>query len=161
MEPTRRGRLQRDSRRYMAMSVRRAERRDGGQLVELLKAADSADYVRSSADDIASALDSDGTERVFVAELSGQLVGFASVQITESFAYTRPTAELTELFVLPGFRRGGIGSQLLSAVIAHSEEQQTLELFARVNKSNSGASKLYESLGFRRAQHDEYRLTYY
>ena len=85
--------------------VRSAERRDGVDLVELLKAADSAAHVRASADDLASALDSDRGERVFVAEVSGRLVGLASVQVTESFAYTRPTAELTNVFVLPGYRR--------------------------------------------------------
>lgn len=141
--------------------VRGAEPRDGVELIKLLKAADSAAHVRVSANDIGSALDSDGTERVFVAEVSGKLIGFASVQVTESFAYTRPTAELTNLFVLPGYRRGGIGSQLLSAVIAHSENHRVLELFARVNEKNLGASNLYESLGLRRANHNEYRLRYY
>lgn len=143
------------------MLVRRAERGDGAELVELLKAADSAAYVRVSAVEIESALGSAGTESIFVAELSGRLIGFASVQLTESFVYTRPTAELTELFVLPGSRRGGAGSQLLSAVIAHSEGRQALELFARVSQSNLGALELYESMGLQRADHHEYRLTYY
>lgn len=111
--------------------------------------------------EIANALGTLGTEQVFVAEVSGRLIGFASVQIVASFAYTRPTAELTNIFVLPGFRRGGIGSQLLSAVIAHSKDQQALELFARVNQSNSSAQKLYESLGFQPADHFEYRVRYY
>lgn len=143
------------------MLVRRAERRDGAGLVELLKAVESAAYVRANAIEMESALDSDGIESVFVAELSGRLIGFASVQLTESFAYTQPTAELTELFVLPGFRRGGVGSQLLSAVISHIEGRRALELFARVNERNLGAAKLYESLGLRRADHYEYRLRYY
>jgi L-amino acid N-acyltransferase YncA len=141
--------------------VRKAERRDGLELVGLLKASDGAAHVRVSAIDVESALSVDGTEGIFVAEVSGRLIGFASVQIMESFAYTRPIAELTNLFVTPGFRRGGIGSQLLSAVIAHSEGQQALELFARVNDTNLGATKLYESLGLRRANHLEYRLSYY
>jgi ribosomal protein S18 acetylase RimI-like enzyme len=83
------------------------------------------------------------------------------MQVTNSFAYTRPTGELTEIFVLPGFRRGGIGSKLLSAVIAQAESEQVLELFARVNHANSGASKLYSSLGLQQADHFEYRLRYY
>jgi GNAT superfamily N-acetyltransferase len=143
------------------MLVRRAERRDGAELVELLKAVESAAYVCVSAIEMEAALESDGTESVFVAELSGRLIGFASVQLTESFAYTQPTAELTELFVLPEFRRAGVGSQLLAAVIAHSEGRRALELFARVNEGNLDALKLYESLGLRRAKHYEYRLTYY
>ena len=143
------------------MTVRRAERGDGPGLVELLRAADHGTYVRTDASDIGHALDAADTETVFVADVSGRLTGFASVQLTESFAYVRPTAELTDLFVLPGFRRCGIGSQLLSAVIAHSQERQALEFFVRVNQSNPGAMKLYESLGLRRADHFEYRLKYY
>ena len=127
----------------------------------MLKAAESAPYVRASASDVESVLDSNRTERVFVAEAAGRLVGFACVQVTVSFAYTRPAAELTELFVLPGFRRSGIGSQLLSAAIAHGEGERVLEFFARVNQSNVGATKLYESQGLRRADHFEYRLRYY
>lgn len=143
------------------MLVRRAERRDATELIELLRAADSAPHVRDSVIDIESALDCGGTERVFVAEASGRLIGFACVQITKSFAYARPTAELTNLFVLPAFRGGGAGSRLLSAVIAQGEGERVLELFARVNQSNSGALQLYESHGFQRANHLEYRLRYY
>ena len=141
--------------------VREAQRRDALQLIALLEAADTAPHVHVDPDEIASALDSRATERVFVAELSGKLIGFASVQVTGSFAYTRPTAELTNLFVLPGHRGGRIGSRLLSAVIAHAESQQVLELFARVSEENPAASRLYESLGLRLANHREYRLRYY
>lgn len=143
------------------MLVRRAEPRDCGGLLELLQASDGAAHVRGSSSDIESALRSDGTERVFVADVSGRLAGFASVQITESFAYVRPTAELTDIYVMPDSRRSGIGSQLLAAVIAHSEGEQASELFARVNVSNPGAKKFYESLGLQQAQHLEYRLKYY
>ena len=143
------------------MAVRQAERGDGPKLVELLRASDSSAHVRFNSFDIEHALDVSGTESVFVAEVSARLVGFATVQVTESFAYVRPTAELTNLFVLPGFRRDGIGRQLLSAAIAHSEARGALELFARVNQSNSAALELYQSMGLQRADHFEYRLKYY
>lgn len=143
------------------MLIRKAGRSDGSGLVELLKAADDAAHVRTNAEAVGAALDAVGAECVFVAEIAERLVGFASVQITTSFAYTRPAAELTNLFVLPDFRCGGVGSRLLSAVIAHSESRQSLEIFARVNESNIGAAKLYESMGLSRAAHDEYRLKWY
>lgn len=143
------------------MLIRRAETRDCAELVELLRASDSAAHVRLDPGDLEAALQSDGTERVFVAELSARLAGFASVQVTESFARTRPSAELTDIYVMPDSRRRGIGRKLLAAVIAHVEGEQALELFARVSVSNPAASKLYESLGLARAHHLEYRLRYY
>lgn len=143
------------------VEIRKAEQGDAAELVDLLRAADGAAHVSERVADVGSMLQSNPTERVFVAVLSGRLVGFASVQLTESFAYTRPTAELTNIFIMPDFRRVGVGSKLLAAIFAFSEEEQALELFARVSRSNVGAVKLYESLGLRKADHLEFRLRYY
>lgn len=111
--------------------------------------------------DVERALTTLGTETVFVVEIFKRLIGYATVQLTESFAYTRPTAELTNIFVLPGYRRGGLGSRLLSEVIAYAEKHHALELFARVNDANAGALQFYESLGLKRASHSECRIRYY
>lgn len=141
--------------------VRIAEERDAPALVALLQASEEGGHLPLDPGDVQVVLRSERTETVFVAELSGKLAGYAAIQMTESFAYTRPTAELTDLFVLPAFRRTGIGTELLKAAIKLSQEHQALELFARVNVANTGAVKLYESQGLRRANHFEYRIKYY
>lgn len=141
--------------------VRAAERRDASELIELLRASDEGSHVRANASDVASSLVPGGTEHVFVAQSAGRLIGYAAVQLTESFAYTRPSAELTHLFVLPGYRRGGVGTKLIAAAVAYGEEREALEFFARVNRSNAEAIALYEAAGLERASHYEYRLKYY
>lgn len=136
------------------------ERRDAAELFALLRASDQGSYVHATASDVESALARGGTERLFVAQSAERLIGYAAVQLTESFAYARPTAELTELFVLPGYRRIGVGTKLVAAAIAYSEEREALEFFARVNRANAEAISLYETAGLKQASHYEYRLTY-
>lgn len=141
--------------------IRAAERRDAPDLLELLRASDQGSHLRATAGDIERFLVRGSTEQLFVAQLAERLIGYAAVQLTESFAYTRPAAELTNLFVLPKYRRRGAGLKLVAAVIAYSEEQQALELFVRVNRSNTGAIALYELAGLHKASHYEYRLKHY
>lgn len=145
----------------LGVVVRAAERRDAPALLELLRASDQGSHLRTTASDIERFLLRGSTEQLFVAQLAERLIGYAAVQLTASFAYTRPAAELTNLFVLPDYRRRGVGLKLVEAAIAYSEEQQALELFARVSRSNAGAIALYELAGLRKASHYEYRLKYY
>jgi GNAT superfamily N-acetyltransferase len=141
--------------------VRVAEPHDASELIVLLRAAEQGSYVRATAGDVESFLARGGTEHLFVAQLGERLIGYAGVQHTESFAYARPTAELTELFVLPTYRRIGVGTKLVAAAIAYGEERKALEFFARVNRANVEAISLYEIAGLRQASHYEYRLAYY
>jgi GNAT superfamily N-acetyltransferase len=79
--------------------------------------------------------------RVFVAEKEGAVVGFAALK-----------GDLLEhLYVRPGIQRLGVGTALLEAVKAESENLIRLYTFAR----NSLARRFYEKHGFRaQAQSD-------
>ena len=103
----------------------------------------------------------DGTERIWVAVVGGEIVGFAAVQQTRSFRYRRPTHELTELYVTESHRRRGVGSQLLEAVRVDAESCGALELFLRVHRDNRAARRLYERAGLEAAAHHVYRDRHY
>ena len=57
--------------------------------------------------------DGSGPEVALLAEVEGQATGFACFQIVTSVCYSKPCAELTELYVRPSHRRSGVGSSLV------------------------------------------------
>ena len=73
-------------------------------------------------------------EKVWVAELGGKIVGYASV--SDGF--------LNNLYVLPDCQGRGIGGALLSEVKAHAPEGVKLWTF----EPNEGAIRFYERHGF-------------
>lgn len=56
--------------------------------------------------------------------------------------------ELLSIGVLPDFRRGGIGRQMVEVVIAESIKRGAARLFLEVAEDNGAAQQLYRSLGF-------------
>ena len=144
----------------MNIEVRRAIADDADELIALNRESDVDGEISLDPDSVRRSITDESTERVFVAELQERLVGFATVQITRSFCYTRPTAELTELFVRPEQRRLGAASKLVAAIISDIEIENSLELFLRVNHVNTGAISFYERNGFSQAAHYEYRINY-
>ena len=143
------------------ITIRTARKQDATELLEMLRVSEGAEHIRSSAGDIEGQLGQVETEHVLVAEVSRRIVGYAAVQITSSFAYYRPTAELTNIFVLPAARGSHVGAKLLAAVVTLCRERKVLECFARVDRENSVAIGLYEACGFEQASHFEYRFRDY
>jgi 8-oxo-dGTP diphosphatase len=72
------------------------------------------------------------------------LVGFASVTI----APAQRIGHLNQVFVLPRYRRWGIGSELIRRCIAFARDQQVSGLLAEVEATNP-AMVVYIKLGFR------------
>lgn len=79
------------------------------------------------------------------AEVDGVVVGYAGIWVILDEGH------ITNVAVHPDYRRHGIGREIVSRLLAFSEEegveQQTLE----VRPSNSGAIALYEGFGFQLA----------
>jgi ribosomal protein S18 acetylase RimI-like enzyme len=98
-----------------------------------------------------------GSERVLVAEVDGELVGFACVQINNSACSDSPWAELTELFVDEASRRRGVGAALVSEAERISWKSGCQELVLRTRTSNHQARALFESCGYEEAAHVVYR----
>ncbi len=78
----------------------------------------------------------------FCAVLNGKAVGYAGMwQVCDE-------GHITNIAVHPEFRRGGIGSALMEALIAESEKRGLVALTLEVRKSNLGARSMYEKYGF-------------
>lgn len=56
--------------------------------------------------------------------------------------------ELLSIGVLPDYRRGGIGRQMVEIVIAESIKRGAARLFLEVAEDNAAAQQLYRMLGF-------------
>lgn len=88
--------------------------------------------------------------RIFVAEADGGVVGFVGVlarvvpEPDEAQAY----AYVSDLVVLPAYRRRGIGRALLERAEAYARGEGARALRVGVLAKNEAAARLYRSLGF-------------
>ena len=80
--------------------------------------------------------------KYFVAEDEGKIIGYAGVWCVQD------EGQITNIAVLPEYRRCGIASALLEKLISECEDLARLVL--EVRESNSGAVALYEKYGFKR-----------
>jgi GNAT superfamily N-acetyltransferase len=85
---------------------------------------------------------------IYVVEYKDGLVGFASFSIRSVVRYPKPIAELDELYVLPEFRKKGLGKKLLQKVIIKAKQRKCYRLFVESHYDHKNAHKLYEQLGF-------------
>jgi ribosomal protein S18 acetylase RimI-like enzyme len=87
---------------------------------------------------------SQGLQRYYVAETTGQIVGVAGAQVGEAF-FGAVRGYVEGVYVLPTFRRRGIASQLMHECIdwLTSMSCDLVRL-----QSTSAGQPLYESLGF-------------
>lgn len=91
------------------------------------------------------------TGRVQVAEMDGQLAGYAAISLHPAQdRYDDNQAQLTRLAVHPSLRGRGIGRQLLSESIAYAHANDCYRILLNTAESNPASRHLYESLHFRR-----------
>jgi ribosomal-protein-alanine N-acetyltransferase len=84
-----------------------------------------------------------GEGYTFVAlEDSGNLIGYAGMLTVLD------TADITNVAVLPAFRRKGLAKELMTALMTTAKGQGVNRLQLEVRESNTAARALYESLGF-------------
>ncbi len=117
--------------------VRPADDIDQGLLQEIFNSsrADAGCYADRSAkpEDFAGLIDG---EEVHIAEVGGQVAGFASVWVSDSFIH--------HLYVLPQFQGQGVGSALLRVC----EEKYGLPLSLKCDVCNLRARRFYKSKGW-------------
>lgn len=82
-----------------------------------------------------------------VAEIEGELVGFALFYPNYSTFLTRPGIHLEDLFVLPEYRRRGIGSALLEYVVSLAKKRNFGRVEWHVLEWNKPAIAFYEKMG--------------
>ncbi|MBI5966794.1 MAG: N-acetyltransferase [Deltaproteobacteria bacterium] len=84
---------------------------------------------------------------IFVAQLGGEVLGWASLsRWSDRLAYAG-TAEIS-LYVKEKFRGGGIGKKLLQAIVREGEKVGLHTVIARIAEGNKISVHLHESVGF-------------
>jgi GNAT superfamily N-acetyltransferase len=140
--------------------VRRATAADYSVVSDLLVAALGRPVVGNDSKAQAAVFDRhlvDADRHLIVAELTGRVVGVASVSFRERLNWPTLEAWLSELAVERGFRRQGVARALLHACIelARSRSCHLLRLECRFDRTEAHA--LYEAMGFTAAGYD-YKL---
>ena len=77
-----------------------------------------------------------------VAEIDGQIVGYAGIWWIDDEGY------ITNVAVRPGFRNRRIGSQIIEALLEHTAEQGIRAWTLEVRESNDAGRALDEKFGF-------------
>ena len=96
----------------------------------------------------------------YMAELDGQPVGYAITYFTYSSFLALPTLYLEDLFVLPGVRRKGVGSEFFRFLAGEAVRQGCGRMEWAVLEWNQLAMDFYERLGSTRlSDWYTYRLT--
>lgn len=93
---------------------------------------------------------------LLVAEVGGQVAGminiWARIRPDSPDEHPSPYAYVSDLVVLPGFRRAGLGRRLLEAAEEYARRRGTRRLRIGVLPGNEPARGLYRSFGFRERQ---------
>jgi ribosomal protein S18 acetylase RimI-like enzyme len=88
------------------------------------------------------------SDRVFVAELQGSVVGFAAVHVSLAVEYDEPAAKLSAIAVDEEHRRRGIGEALVAAAEEESRARGCGLLFLTTAERRADAHAFYERIGF-------------
>ena len=78
----------------------------------------------------------------FVAEANGKFAGYIGIDTVLDEGY------VTNIAVLPEFRKLGVGAALLSHTLLFAKEKGLAFISLEVRRSNIGAQKLYQKFGF-------------
>src|SRR5437762_382465 len=131
------------------MKIRRAGKADYNAVMELYNGLVGEDrYSGHDQDSYHLVLDS-LQHGIFVADDDGRIVGVASVSIRQIVRYTRPVAELDELYVDPEARSHGIGRALMEIVEDFSREHDCYRLYIESAYQHDEGHKFYEHLGYK------------
>jgi len=99
-------------------------------------------------EDIAESLKHNEREIACVAANGSNLVGFCCGQFFRSMCYPINCAEITELFVMDGYRRQGIGKSLLQFTEDILIKRGVRHFHILTGDKNTAAQALYRSRGY-------------
>jgi ribosomal-protein-alanine N-acetyltransferase len=122
----------------LAPEVRRMEESDLDRVMGIERSAFSTPWSRGSFSNLLGRDDA----TLWVATVEGVVVGYAVVW------YVLKEAELGNLAVARGWRRRGLGCQLLDWALVKARERGAERIFLEVRMSNGVAQDLYERSGF-------------
>lgn len=87
--------------------------------------------------------------RVWIARCGADPAGYAVTTFNFDLEHPGLDAFLTELYVVPGLRRRGIASRMLTMVERRLRALDVVALHLAVRRSNAAAFALYEAAGYR------------
>lgn len=92
---------------------------------------------------------------MFLASIESETAGYAMLIFGEpadadvaAAVETRPTAELSKLYVREGFHGQGVAASLVSAALAAAQDGGAASTWLGVNQLNARANRFYEKSGF-------------
>jgi GNAT superfamily N-acetyltransferase len=86
-------------------------------------------------------------DRVVVAELDGEVVGLAHLQVTPAIERDRPAGKLGALVVDEAHRGGGVGRALVEAAEAEARLRGCELLYLTTSEGRDDAHAFYERVG--------------
>ena len=87
-------------------------------------------------------------DRLFVAELDGEVVGLAGVHVSVSLEHDRDAAKVSAIVVDESSRRRGVGRALLDAVEAEAKARDCALVFLTTAERRQEAHEFYRRLGW-------------
>ena len=122
-------------------------KRLNGEFDPLLKTSDRVeDYALKT---IKSAM-SNKDSVVLVATTSNKIVGVVKADLIDRVFYEpRREGSIVEFYILPEYRRGSLGKDLLDAVASELKKRGAVLITAEFPSQNEIAKKFYTKLGFR------------
>jgi ribosomal protein S18 acetylase RimI-like enzyme len=91
---------------------------------------------------------SENVEYPIVAEIAGQVVGFASLRLVNYLGEDVPYAEMSELFVSEPYRRQGIARALITELEVQARAAGANSMAVLTATDNDTALTLYRAMGF-------------
>ena len=88
---------------------------------------------------------------MWVAELCGKVVGMVGLRHDES--HEPGVFELQRMYVVPGYKRMGIGKQMLTEVITHAKKHRMKMIILTTSNIQVAAIQLYTKYGFKVVTH--------
>jgi len=128
------------------MTIRTAQRGDEHAIMSLIHALASyekaPEQVKNTANDLAMHLFEEKICAALVVEIDQQIVGFA-LYYTNYSTWKGKCLYLEDFFILPEFRRDGIGSQLFDRVVQIAKERKVRRMDWQVLEWNEPALSFY------------------
>lgn len=87
---------------------------------------------------------------VFVAEISGLIVGYSSLSDFRSYEGYWPCAE-NSVYVLPDYLNQRIGSRLMHALLNQALNSKLKKIIAAIDEDNDSSARFHEQFGFKAA----------
>jgi ribosomal protein S18 acetylase RimI-like enzyme len=89
-----------------------------------------------------------GLITTFLAEVEGQVAGFACLRLVPNLQWDVPFADLTDLYVDEPFRRRGVARALIAHVEAVAREAGARAVMLITGLDNPGAQATYRAAGY-------------